>query len=264
MTNNNHNHATCELSESLLVSYLYDEIGAADESRFESHVLNCRICADELVALGGARTAFREWRNVEFAPLATPVFEMPRQERLAASPLLETASDEKPSPFRLASLLRRTFSLSPVWTGAATACAALAIGFGLFYGATVWTPRADQNLAAGENQPVVTSPIANAAPATDNSNSFETGEKSEENKSGKLPTDNFVVNTKPQRALIVRNEAQAKAAAKSPVRTKQSKKAVNQTAVRKIRRDAEIEFSGRVEEDHSLRLADLFDDVSMK
>jgi anti-sigma factor RsiW len=47
--------------KSLLVSYLYGEVSAADRAAVESHVATCAACADELASLGAVRADLARW-----------------------------------------------------------------------------------------------------------------------------------------------------------------------------------------------------------
>jgi anti-sigma factor RsiW len=49
----------CE--KELLVSYLYDDLGDAERSRFESHLRGCDECRDELNGLRGVRADLISW-----------------------------------------------------------------------------------------------------------------------------------------------------------------------------------------------------------
>ena len=76
MLNNNHKNPACAFAEPL-ISYLYGEIGGAEKVEFEAHLKSCAACSNELAELGFARTAVQEWRVEEFDKLATPIFEVP-------------------------------------------------------------------------------------------------------------------------------------------------------------------------------------------
>lgn len=78
MTTNNHNYQPCEQAESL-VSYLYDEIDATERARFQSHLSACAECTAELAGFGVVRSQVAEWRQEEFAPMAAPAIELPRE-----------------------------------------------------------------------------------------------------------------------------------------------------------------------------------------
>lgn len=76
MLNNNHKNPACAFAEPL-ISYLYGEIGGVEKVEFEAHLKSCADCSNELAELGFARTAVQEWRVEEFDKLATPIFEVP-------------------------------------------------------------------------------------------------------------------------------------------------------------------------------------------
>ncbi len=104
MLNNNHKITDCAFAESL-VAYLYDEAGAAEKIALETHLENCASCADELAEIGFARTAVHEWRVAEFDVLPTPVFEIPMQ--TVQSPAI---TEDSPSWF---AGWRQIFSFKP-------------------------------------------------------------------------------------------------------------------------------------------------------
>jgi hypothetical protein len=76
MTNNNHNHQPCDFSETL-VSYLYGEIAAAESDKFQAHAAKCVTCSAEIAGFSAVRSSIAEWRQEEFAPMASPEFELP-------------------------------------------------------------------------------------------------------------------------------------------------------------------------------------------
>lgn len=124
MSDKNHNLNCAHRAE--IVSYLYNEIGKSEKAVFESHLANCRNCADELADFSFARFAVGDWRDAEFAHLKTPAVEIPFETREAR----ETVSADSGA---LLADWRRIFSLSPVWT---TNAAALAVIVGLILTAT--------------------------------------------------------------------------------------------------------------------------------
>jgi anti-sigma factor RsiW len=73
---------TCTLGGEML-AYLYDELSSEGRERFETHLEGCGQCIDEFAELSEARYSVYEWKNVEFAPLATPRFEVPLEEARA-------------------------------------------------------------------------------------------------------------------------------------------------------------------------------------
>ncbi|MCY7374488.1 MAG: zf-HC2 domain-containing protein [Pyrinomonadaceae bacterium] len=76
MLNNNHKNLNCAFAEPL-ISYLYGESGAAEKAEFEAHLKTCASCHIELTKFGFTRSAVHEWRVEEFDKLATPVIELP-------------------------------------------------------------------------------------------------------------------------------------------------------------------------------------------
>lgn len=67
---------SCEFS-SELVGYLYRDSEDAVVHSFERHLADCSACIDEFAALAHSRFEVYEWQRQEFAPLATPRFEVP-------------------------------------------------------------------------------------------------------------------------------------------------------------------------------------------
>jgi len=72
----NNNHKSCHFAEQT-VSYLYGESAASEKTEFESHLKICPACADELASFGFVRSAVLDWRNEDFAKLQTPAFDNP-------------------------------------------------------------------------------------------------------------------------------------------------------------------------------------------
>ena len=73
---NNGNKQACGFADEI-VSYIYDEIGAAERGRFESHLAGCDLCTNEFAAVSNARFSVFEWHKEEFASLATPEIIIP-------------------------------------------------------------------------------------------------------------------------------------------------------------------------------------------
>ena len=60
-----------------IVAYMYDELETGERSRFEKHLADCMSCIDEFAAVSDARFAVYEWHKEEFTPLPTPEFSIP-------------------------------------------------------------------------------------------------------------------------------------------------------------------------------------------
>ncbi|HEX8735312.1 MAG TPA: zf-HC2 domain-containing protein [Pyrinomonadaceae bacterium] len=263
MNSNNHN-SSCNFSD-LLVSYLYGEIGEKEKSRFESHVSNCSACSDEISAFGGVRASVRNWRETEFYKLPTPVIALPSEPEKAT---ILTTETNAASRTWLAGL-RELFSLSPAWTGAGVACAALAICAGLFYVAvsSLQSERRDVVAEANKNNSVAslpsptvqTTPTASTA-GTNDEQPVEAPKPEIFKDKKQNPSKSASVS---ERAVFTENTNVKAVKANLP-----PKPVVNKDKtlpnVKKAPKQTDIEFTTREEEDKSLRLSDLFDEVSMK
>jgi|CXWL01.1.fsa_nt_gi hypothetical protein len=72
----NNGNKGCEFSDEI-VSYIYDEIDTAGRRKFESHLALCTSCNDEFAGISDARFSMFEWRKEEFAHLSTPEIVIP-------------------------------------------------------------------------------------------------------------------------------------------------------------------------------------------
>ena len=68
-----------------MVPYMYGELSSADVSVFESHLLDCAACTDEFAEISNARYEVYDWKKLAFDPLPTPEFEIPRAMQPATS-----------------------------------------------------------------------------------------------------------------------------------------------------------------------------------
>lgn len=73
---NNGNKQNCGFTDEI-VSYIYGEIGSRDRMRFERHLAACPVCTDEFAAISNARFSVFEWQKEEFADLPTPQIVIP-------------------------------------------------------------------------------------------------------------------------------------------------------------------------------------------
>ncbi|HKP69035.1 MAG TPA: hypothetical protein VJV05_07110 [Pyrinomonadaceae bacterium] len=78
------NDINCKHSTGI-VPYMYGELATSAATEFESHLLECQMCTDEFAALSSARYEVYDWKKLEFDPLATPTFEIPDVEVAGAS-----------------------------------------------------------------------------------------------------------------------------------------------------------------------------------
>lgn len=70
------NNTSCSFDGDVL-SYLYDEATDAERLQFEEHLENCEACVEELALLSDSRYSVYEWRMIEFVPMMTPEIVIP-------------------------------------------------------------------------------------------------------------------------------------------------------------------------------------------
>ncbi len=119
MLNNNHKRASCGFTEQM-VSYFYDETTQAEKAVFEAHLTNCTDCTDEFAGFGFVRSSLMEWRDEEFFKLEAPVFEIPTIRTVSQS--VESDSRSWFSDFR------KMFSFNPMTATAVLAALIVCVG----------------------------------------------------------------------------------------------------------------------------------------
>lgn len=67
-----------------IVSYMYDELGAAERTQFETHLMDCGACTDEFAEVSLSRFSVFEWQKEEFDHLATPEIVIPYESQQIA------------------------------------------------------------------------------------------------------------------------------------------------------------------------------------
>jgi hypothetical protein len=102
MTQQNH-IPNCNMHE-LLVTYLYGETAPEDSLKFESHLLECVSCKQELSAFEGVRESLQQWQFDEAPSVRLATVAQPRKSALA--------------------LLKELFTIMPVWAKGLGAVAA--------------------------------------------------------------------------------------------------------------------------------------------
>jgi hypothetical protein len=162
MMNNNHKNSGCGFAEELM-SYLYDESSADEKAAFETHLQSCSICTDELRAFSGVHFSINDWKAKEFDVLETPVIEIPYSNTSPGKEVSVVSSSWLP-------VLRGLFSLSPRgWSLAAASMAVLAITVGISLFA--FNSRTGSDLASeGNKSPnlAITAPTVEKTPETTN------------------------------------------------------------------------------------------------
>lgn len=210
-----------------VVSYLYDEQSIAERTKFESHLVDCGACTDEFAELSFARYSVFEWNRDEFVGLKTPSIVIPYE--------AETVG--------WFAGLREAVSFN--WLAPAAVAATLLVVFGVAFFNTASLNQEQPLIAANSPQmiDVQTTPLPEIVVA----------------RSGDTQKETVVVAKNVERkpdtvkATVTRKRAPQVAVARSA-----------NTAERPTRPVAVPEMTAEVEDDDSLRLADLFDTIDSK
>lgn len=127
MINKNGNNSFCAFSEQI-VSYIYGESEPQKKFEFESHLKNCSNCADELAGFELVRSSVLDWRTEDFSILQTPFFDIP------AVKSSRHISPAKTSNKMLSWIgeIRKIFSFNPKLATAAFAVLIVCVGAAIF------------------------------------------------------------------------------------------------------------------------------------
>ena len=127
-----------------IVSYLYDEIDPSEKLKFESHLAGCHSCGTELAGFSNVRSSVNTWRTEEFGWLPTPQIVIP-YEAIEESPVnvAETRGT-------ILTDLKRIFSFTP-WPPAFAAFGALAVLAGLAFFAVNYVNKEGVSVAENKN-----------------------------------------------------------------------------------------------------------------
>ena len=85
---NDVNISGCRFSADI-VPYMYGELSGAESFAFESHLLECGSCTDEFAVVSNARYEVYDWKKLEFDPLPTPRFSIPYADDVVATGVVE-------------------------------------------------------------------------------------------------------------------------------------------------------------------------------
>jgi hypothetical protein len=242
----NHKNSMCEFAEEL-VSYLYDELSGPDKARFETHLGGCSLCTGELSEFSSARSAVQVWRTEEFLPLIPPTIEIPYQVQA------KTVENDKVDRSWFATV-RALFTLSPAWTTAATAFAALVICVGLFLVMFSSLPE-DNDVTVQTNKDIKVSP----SPTTGNPNSNISNSGETNQNTGKSPKSTLV--TDPSKDVIdpVKGST-VKQPPNQNVKNQVQPNKINKTPLKQPQRKAPGLLEDE-DEDDSLRLSELLEGI---
>jgi len=238
------NIITCEF-EAEIVSYLYDELAAANRTRFETHLLDCTPCTDEFAELSFSRFSVFEWQKEEFAPLETPAITIP----YPAKQLEALESTGFLAGFR--------GLLAFNWQTGIAVVGILTVFIGIGFAVMNYSGTGNQNIAVVEVKKeeinITSSTIAPNVPAT--------VAETEENDLVDVPAKNVRGVQAVKMAAKIKGP---KAVRAQTFNTPRLADGVAQRIPVLLRRNAPALTADTVDDDRSLRLADLFDEDDTK
>jgi hypothetical protein len=248
MNGTNYN-SPCSFAEKT-VEYIYDEMNGETKAEFETHLAKCNSCADELAGFGIVRSQVADWKLKEFSPMTTPLIELP---------IVQTVENTQVKRGWFESF-RNLAMLSPAWMTQTAAFAALAICVGLGLYIFTSNKKVDNTLIAdGNTKPMVNSTPPVKTTPTPKVEVIESTSKSATIQPSK-PTIDVVKPITPRKAVVQAIQTEPKKTVVDP--PTKSKRVVKSVPTLK-RTNVELPVND-VEEDDSLRLSDLFDEVSIK
>lgn len=262
MNNNNHQNSNCSFAAEI-VSYIYGEI--SEKSAFEAHLSNCETCPEELADFMNIRFSVNDWKQTDFVPLATPVIEIPYEKEQVREIVVSGS---------WWSNLRQIFTLSPAWMTATTATAALVICVGLFFAVYKYSGGVD--VAGIDDKPQINPTVSPTSETSSNKNDEKAAVSVENsNSSDKITEPSKVLDSNPKTIGESRNEsAVVKVAERKPKTVTQNpvNRTTNTTAndskKQPVRKNSPTNNrqlpklnNFDEDEDDSLRLAELFEDI---
>ncbi len=260
MLNGNHKNSGCGFSEAL-ISYLYNESAGTEKVEFEAHLKKCSRCADEFAAFSGVHFSINDWKSKEFAVLETPIIEIPYEKTEKSAEVVKVAS----ATGSWLSGLRNFFSLSPrAWSLATAAIAVMVLaGIALF----ALNSRQNNDIASKDKnnvKPVISPTVENTPPST-KSNSNENNSSNKQTKPFVEPksvtpevAESNGTNTTNNRVVKISN---TKRPSQKPENVRQNNN------VKTPNKNVNNPPKGVIEdedEDNTLRLAEIFDEIDTK
>lgn len=119
----NHKNSSCDFAGTLVL-YLYGEAPKPESIEFEGHLKNCLNCADELESFAALRNSLFEWKE-DFTAIKTPAFVLPNEKQRKFAKEVTNGNEKRPR----FSDFGKLFSFFPKL---AAGFAVAAICFGLF------------------------------------------------------------------------------------------------------------------------------------
>lgn len=249
MLNYNDKNSDCANAE-LLISYLYDETSQTEKIVFETHLKDCAACSEELKEFNFARTAVQDWRVADFDSLPTPIFEIPAQT------IVQSTAEKSASWFNNLKLI---FSFKP-----ALAMSALVVLIALFgIAAFVFNFKTEDNsLAENIKDKELTKTTVSPTVEKKNENKAEeiaSKVESNESKSTIAPVKTVEKNSPTVKSATVKVSNQNTKNISIKAVQNDTKKPLNKNIAPKSDVPQMVEADD--EEDDSIRLADLFDEI---
>lgn len=268
MLNSNHNHSSCEFAEQT-IAYLYGESNADEKIKFEAHLVNCAVCAEELTGFGFVRSSILEWREADFSNSKIPAFDVPvkTQEKSFSAKLQNSGS--------WFGELWKGFAFNPVSAGAVLA--ALVICAGLILFALNFSASNEIAKKSNDENAIVTTtasstPVASIKEESRSNIGNNGGGKSAADKTSNSPAENGIeIRTSLSEKQVAPKNTVIKISVNPPKNnlgnSVRSSKNANGDAKKTStvrRKQVPNLIDAEDEEDDSIRLADLFAEVGTK
>jgi len=260
MLNNKYNNSSCKYTEQI-VSYIYDEFTSAEKGEFKAHLVNCYSCADEIKSFGFVRSSISEWRNEEFSNLETPFINIPLKNREKSFSVVTSKSESKTWFGKLGKI----FSFNPAFAGLAI----LVVCVGIAWFAFNFSGGVNEIAANRIDKNSVQPPAAPTNEISLNSSEITAADKNNEKSTVIKPADvpqeiKREKTTSPSRAIVKASNNIPKNNSDNPVVKVKESNDGNKKAPSVQKRQIPSLTNIEVEEDDSIRLADLFDELDTK
>jgi hypothetical protein len=247
MEGTNHN-SPCSFAVEI-VGYIYDEMNRETKANFETHVANCSSCADELAGFGIVRSKVSDWKLNEFSTMSTPIVELP---------IVQTVENTQVKR-RLFDSLRDLLTLSPAWINQTAAFATLTICVGIGYFAF----SNSQNMPAIDEVNPPKDEIAVATPKPKPTEPIKVSPTPTIELPDQKPPVTVIKTVAPTASKKVVVEAVQTDVKPTVTVPKAKSNRVEKRPIARKQRDVNL-VSDDDDDDDSLRLSDLFEEISMK
>lgn len=241
----NANSPNCKFTGDI-VSYMYNEMPAAKASAFELHILACTSCTDEFAEISSARYEVYEWKKLEFDPLPTPMFDLPVHSQSAEVGFIEK--------------IRIAFG---GWAVPSMAFAGLTVA--ILAGGILWDKSERDVAAVNSNAAPTSAEIEPARPLIQKPLEKPDPRNVEPDPTVSAPGRIVVQEQTPRRDLKTPRVVSSRAAEMRPISPAKQTSARNEigtpASLRNPMRNAPTLNEFVEDEDTSLRLAQLFDDI---